>query len=296
MRFKRMSRDVTAVNVLLIVLIVILMVSASSVVILVYQSGQAEEDKSTIVEVGMTINVDYTGKLTDGRIFDTSNYTIASNDALYPKSLSFTLKSESKYDPLSFTVGGGTLIKGFDSAVVGMRIGETKTVTLTPDQAYGSMDESKLVTFNLTEEVSLLVTLTSSEFEDEYGSSPVEGMTVTDPYYGWAATVLEFNTGADRVTVKNVPTMNAVYRIYGDSPSGWNVMVTNIDSSSNAITIKHQLTDSDNDYVMGTDDVGDFIVTQIDTVDGTAVKNYNSELLGKTLVFTITIVSIDELT
>jgi FKBP-type peptidyl-prolyl cis-trans isomerase 2 len=294
MRFKRLSRDVTAVNVLLIVLIVVLMVSASTVVILFYQGGQAEEDKSTVVEAGMTINVDYTGKLTDGRIFDTSNYSTASNDALYPKTLSFTLQAKSKYVPLNFEVGGGTLITGFDSAVVGMKVGQTKTVTLTPDQAYGEMDDSKLVSFSLTENVPLLVTFTSSDFQAEYGVAPVQGMTVTDQNYGWAATVMEFNTGADRVTVKNVPTLNAEYRIYGDSPSGWSVLVTSIDSSSDSITIEHQLTNSDSDYVMGTDDVGKFFVTQIDTVHGTAVKNYNSELLGKTLVFIITIVSIEE--
>lgn len=289
-----MSRDANALNVLLIVLIVVLMVSASTVVILFYQNGQAEEDESTVVEAGMTINVDYTGKLTDGRIFDTSNYTIASNDALYPKTLSFTLKAQSAYDPLNFEVGDGSLITGFDKAVVGMRVGQTKTVTLTPDQAYGYMDESKLITFSLTENVPLLATFTSSDFQAEYGVAPVQGMTVTDTYYGWAATVMEVNTGADRVTVKNVPTLNTEYRVYGDDPSGWSVLVTSIESSTNSITIEHQLTDSDSDRVMGTDDVGKFFVTQIDTAHGTAVKNYNSELLGKTLVFIITIVSIEE--
>ena len=39
--------------------------------------------------------------------------------------------------PLTFVLGSGQMIKGFDEAVVGMKPGETKTVTLTPDQAYG---------------------------------------------------------------------------------------------------------------------------------------------------------------
>ncbi|MCG7840817.1 MAG: FKBP-type peptidyl-prolyl cis-trans isomerase, partial [Methanomassiliicoccales archaeon] len=111
MRFDRLSKDVTgAVNVLLIVLIGVLMVSASTVVIVLYQGGQSEESSSDLVTVGQTIKVDYIGKLTDGRVFDTSNYSIAIDDAAYPKTLSFTLRDQTSYTQLSFEVGGGQLI------------------------------------------------------------------------------------------------------------------------------------------------------------------------------------------
>ncbi len=39
--------------------------------------------------------------------------------------------------PLAFVVGGGELIKGFDEAVVGMKMGDEKTVTIPPEKAYG---------------------------------------------------------------------------------------------------------------------------------------------------------------
>jgi peptidylprolyl isomerase len=39
--------------------------------------------------------------------------------------------------PLEFTVGAGEVVKGFDTAVVGMSPGQTKTVTLPPEDAYG---------------------------------------------------------------------------------------------------------------------------------------------------------------
>ncbi len=295
MRSLRLSRDVTgAVNVLLIVLIAVLMVSASTVVILIYQGGQSEEGSSDIVAAGQTIKVNYTGKLLDGRVFDTSYLTVANDDANYPKTLSFTKRSDSSYAPLSFQVGAGKMISGFDAAVVGMKIGETKTVTLSPDEAYGDMDPSKLVTFQLTENVPLLKVFTSSAFQAEYGVDPAYHLMVTDPRYGWDAIVEAYDEQADRVNVKNVPTIDSLYHIYGTGSVGWDVKVTAMDSNSGLITIQHQLDDADSDMIKGLDGTSTFFITGVDQDGGTAMRNYNTELLGKSLVFTITIVSIVE--
>jgi len=69
-----------------------------------------------VVKKGDKIKVEYTGTLEDGSVFDSSE----------------------KHDaPLEFTVGSGQIIKGFDEAVVGMKIGEEKEIKLLPDQAYG---------------------------------------------------------------------------------------------------------------------------------------------------------------
>ncbi len=72
------------------------------------------------VEKGNHVSVHYTGKLEDGTVFDSS---------------------EKHGQTLDFQVGGGQLIKGFDEAVVGMKKGETKEITLEPEQAYGDHDE-----------------------------------------------------------------------------------------------------------------------------------------------------------
>ncbi len=75
------------------------------------------------IQSGDTIAVDYTGKHEDGKIFDTS---------------------EGKA-PLTFTVGAGMLIKGFDTAVIGMKKGESKTVTIPPEEGYGVRNEEAFV-------------------------------------------------------------------------------------------------------------------------------------------------------
>ena len=76
------------------------------------------------VKIGNHIAVDYTGRLTDGTIFDSSIGR----------------------EPLEFDVGAGQMIKGFDDGVIGMKINEKKTITIQPEQAYGVIDSKKLVT------------------------------------------------------------------------------------------------------------------------------------------------------
>lgn len=75
------------------------------------------------IKSGDTIAVDYTGKLENGEVFDSSEGR----------------------EPLTFTVGAGMLIKGFDTAVMGMKKGESKTVTIPPEEGYGPRHEDAIV-------------------------------------------------------------------------------------------------------------------------------------------------------
>ena len=68
---------------------------------------------------GDTVRVHYTGTLDDGQEFDSSR----------------------GLDPLTFTLGTGSVIQGFDDAVTGMGVGDEKRVTIPPDEAYGPRRE-----------------------------------------------------------------------------------------------------------------------------------------------------------
>ena len=107
----------------------------------------------TAAAEGDTVTVHYTGSVEDGSVFDSSVGG----------------------DPLTFIVGDGTMIEGFDEAVRGMEVGKTKTVTIPADKAYGEYDESLFVTFTLEElglvsaevgDVITLWNLTTSESRD----------------------------------------------------------------------------------------------------------------------------------
>jgi FKBP-type peptidyl-prolyl cis-trans isomerase 2 len=95
------------------------------------------------VKSGDTVQVDYVGKLEDGTVFDTSIREIAQEEDIYIEGRN--------YSPLTFTVGAGQMIKGFDEGVIGMRVGEEKTITLPPEEAYGEYDETKLEAIPLEE-------------------------------------------------------------------------------------------------------------------------------------------------
>lgn len=69
-----------------------------------------------VVEKGNNIKVEYEGKFEDGTIFDSS--------AKHGK-------------PLEFEAGKGMVVKGFDNAVLGMKKGEEKEITIAPEEAYG---------------------------------------------------------------------------------------------------------------------------------------------------------------
>ena len=71
------------------------------------------------VQDGDKVLLHYTGTLNDGTVFDTSE----------------------SGQPLSFTVGSGEVIQGFEEGVRGMEVGETRDISIAPDQAYGEYYE-----------------------------------------------------------------------------------------------------------------------------------------------------------
>ena len=99
---------------------------------IVLVSGCADSDTGENMEKvkeGDYVKVDYIGELEDGTIFDTSIKDAAIEGEVY--------NPNRAYEPLGFTVGAGQMIAGFDSGVVGMAVGEEKTLTLPPEEAYG---------------------------------------------------------------------------------------------------------------------------------------------------------------
>jgi len=71
---------------------------------------------------GKTVKIHYTGTLENGSQFDSSEGR----------------------DPLEFQLGSGQVIPGFDKAVEGMTVGESKTVSIAPEDAYGHRNEQAI--------------------------------------------------------------------------------------------------------------------------------------------------------
>lgn len=77
---------------------------------------------------GPVVSVDYVGYLENGTIFDTSVEDVALKANLTPRQ---------SYSPLSFTPGSGQVVKGLDAGVQAMKVGESKTLRITPDIGFG---------------------------------------------------------------------------------------------------------------------------------------------------------------
>ena len=98
-----------------------------------------------IVEAGNTVKVDYTGKLDDGTVFDSS---------------------EGK-QPLQFQTGAKQVIPGFDNGIIGMKLNDVKNIKIPAKDAYGEMHPEMVI------EVPKQPFVTSQNME------PKEGIIVT---------------------------------------------------------------------------------------------------------------------
>jgi FKBP-type peptidyl-prolyl cis-trans isomerase 2 len=76
-----------------------------------------------MITKGNTVDVHYTGKLTTGEVFDSS---------------------EGK-EPLKFQVGSGQIIPGFEEGLMGKKVGDKVTVNIQPENAYGQVREDLFV-------------------------------------------------------------------------------------------------------------------------------------------------------
>ena len=74
-------------------------------------------------QAGNTVSIHYTGRLEDGTVFDSSEGR----------------------DPLTFTVGAGQVIPGFEEAVLGLEPGQKGTTKIAPKDGYGAPDPDLIV-------------------------------------------------------------------------------------------------------------------------------------------------------
>ena len=82
-----------------------------------------------IVKENDKVKVHYTGTLSNGEVFDTSK----------------------DKDPIEFTLGAGQIIPGFENALIGMAIDETKTVNIPAAEAYGEANDELIQEVPLTQ-------------------------------------------------------------------------------------------------------------------------------------------------
>lgn len=91
---------------------------------------------------GDFIKINYVGKIKENQfIFDTTYEDVAKKSNMYSEKV--------KFKPLPIVVGASHVLKGIDETLIGMEVGEKKTIDVPPEKAYGARDVSKIKTFSL---------------------------------------------------------------------------------------------------------------------------------------------------
>lgn len=127
--------------------------------------GNNSNSAPLTVQVGDNVSVSYVGTLTNGTVFDST--------------------AKHGNQPLTFTVGSGQLIQGFDQGVIGMSVNETKTITIPANEAYGESNPALIINVptsqfgNQTIEKGMVVTQSGNGQSHQGVVTAVNGTNVT---------------------------------------------------------------------------------------------------------------------
>ena len=109
---------------------------------------------------GSSVSVNYTGRLEDGTIFDTS--------------------VQEGREPLTATLGQGQLIPGFENGLIGMTVGEKKTIEIDPSDAYGEVNPQMVSEVPLTQVPEGVKVGDQLQGQNQYGPVNVVVKEVTE--------------------------------------------------------------------------------------------------------------------
>ena len=114
----------------------------------------------TQITNGSSVSVNYTGRLEDGTIFDTSLHEGRT--------------------PLTATLGQGQLIPGFENGLMGMAVGEKRTIEINPSDAYGEVNPQMMSEVPLTQVPSGVKVGDQLQGQNQYGPVNVVVKEVKD--------------------------------------------------------------------------------------------------------------------
>jgi len=263
--------------------------------------GSSSSSSSPVlaVDVGDTVSVNYIGSFTDGKVFDTSYESIAKENDLYIEGRDYT--------PLTFKVGAGQMIKGFDAAVVSMALGETKTVTIPPEDAYGASDPEMVIDIPTSLDRIMYIgrefDISSSDFDNAFGKEPVID-DIVGAMFPWNFTVKEI--GSENITLEYMMDIGDIFIM---PQTAWNSTVT--EKNGTTLTIMQNpeegqtiqtlfgpasITLAEDTISLQVDaETGQEIMTPygqgivVSVSDESITFDLNPPMVGKTLIFEITV-------
>lgn len=97
------------------------------------------------IEAGDSVDIEFTGRTTDGTVFDTSRESVAEEAGLTEA------RPDREFGPLTVEVGAGEVIEGLEESLIGLEDGDSPTVTVPPEKAYGEWREEHVHEYDAAE-------------------------------------------------------------------------------------------------------------------------------------------------
>jgi FKBP-type peptidyl-prolyl cis-trans isomerase 2 len=294
-------------RILFAVLVVVVIASAGGAAAFLYEFNKPKAVESILtVQTGDNVTVNYIGTFGSGaqagRVFDTSIYSVATQNLSYPKSLEYQSRgARSAYTPLpvhvgpsgSYTIGNltfGLVVTGFWQGLIGLPGNQSHTIVVSPSFGYGALNSSCLTTDPLVYRLPVFANVPLASFGTAFPNVTANvGAVFPDPTYGWNDSIFAVNSTT--VVVQALADL-------GDTsqPNGLPFLVSALNSTT--ITLSSELTPANAGLVLGHVAKGGlcgatkFIVSAVNLAAGTYTENFNPEVQGETLDFTVTVVDI----
>ncbi len=223
------------------------------------------------VQAGDTVTVDYVVEDQRGIVVDTSLEYIAKESSIYTLGKTYT--------PLTFTLGAGEVIEGFEQAVAEMVVGEEKIVVIPEELAYGRVD-TKLFLHDQPKEIKIdrEMRLLIEEYEEVFQRAPKVGEIINLESFGWEMEVSEI-TGQTVILTNNLQVGDEV-TLQG---TNWKSTVTAIEDTK--IVVKQNPEMYDVMYMVTEGGPLSFRVIQVK--EDTFTIDANHPLAGHDLTFHI---------
>jgi FKBP-type peptidyl-prolyl cis-trans isomerase 2 len=274
-------------------------------------------DGSTVVEMGDTVYVNYTGKLPDGTVFDTSDPEVAASAGVYQEGR--------PYQPLPVVMGANTVIKGFEDGLLGMKEGESNTLTIAPENGYPT-DPTKIDVVPLIEDISATqafefereINVSAIQFNMTFGTDYEVGDIVPIPDSPINITILEISEtvkfsynmevgdrleGGETMWVDEIIEVNSTHIVmkhdvevgdiiqFPDKP--WNSTVLEVTETN--ITLQHNPIPDTTTYITKQTMFGpQQVPAQVHFNETDIILDSNHFLAGKTLTFEVEVVAIEK--
>ncbi len=273
---------------------------------------------SAVVEMGDIVQVDYTGKLPDGTVFDTSDPEVAVSAGVYQEGRT--------YQPLTVVIGAHNVITGFEDGLLGMKEGESKTLTIAPEEGYGPLDTTKIDVIPQIDDISATQTfefkreinVSAIEFNMKIGTDYEVGDIIPIPDSPINITILEIGEtvkfsynievgdrigGGETMWTDEVIEVNSTHIVMrhdakvGDTiqlpEKPWNTTVLEVTETN--ITLQHNpIPDTTADMTKQTMFGFQQIPVQVHFNETDIIEDSNYFLAGKTLTFEVEVVAIEK--